>query len=287
MRGMIDSLRARIEQYYAAVPLLFADAEEFGPLRLFVRKEPGAPYYGGPSHAQPIAEGSGSSGIITAADIARVRARQRELGVPEAFEWLAEAAPGLRARVEAVGLPVEERPLMVLDPHHPLPPQPLPDGVTLRVLSADDPALPQALALPRLAFAAPSTTAGLAGPAELAAAAEELAADDTVEVVRPTIRAGHKTLIAALAPDGTPLAAGHYHPAGGTTEIGGVATLPTARRQGLAAAVTAALAAHARDHGVRTVFLAYAEDTVARIYTRLGFRPADVTLLIANQPARS
>jgi predicted GNAT family acetyltransferase len=43
---------------------------------------------------------------------------------------------------------------------------------------------------------------------------------------------------------------------------------------------------HARDHGVRTVFLAYAQETVARIYARLGFRAAGTTLLIANQPAR-
>jgi ribosomal protein S18 acetylase RimI-like enzyme len=284
MRGMSDSLRGRIERYYAAVPLLFADAEEFGPMRLFVRKERGTPYYGGPSHAQPIAEGAGT---VTAADIARVRARQRELGVPEAFEWLAEAAPTLRARIEAAGLPVRERPLMALDPHHPLPPQPLPDGVTLRVLTADDPVLPRALALPRLAFAEAGTAVGAMGRVELSAAAEELTADGTVEAIRPTLRAGHKTLIAALAPDGTPLAVGHYHPANGTTEIGGVGTLPTARRQGLAAAVTAALAGHARDHGVRTVFLAYAEDTIARIYARLGFRPANITLLIANQPARS
>ncbi|MDX2933970.1 GNAT family N-acetyltransferase [Streptomyces ipomoeae] len=284
MRDMSDSLRGRIERYYAAVPLLFADAEEFGPMRLFVRKERGTPYYGGPSHAQPIAEGAGT---VTAADIARVRARQRELGVPEAFEWLAEAAPTLRARIEAAGLPVRERPLMTLDPHHPLPPQPLPDGVTLRVLTADDPVLPRALALPRLAFAEAGTAVGATGRVELSAAAEELTADGTVEAIRPTLRAGHKTLIAALAPDGTPLGVGHYHPANGTTEIGGVGTLPTARRQGLAAAVTAALAGHARDHGVRTVFLAYAEDTIARIYARLGFRPANITLLIANQPARS
>ncbi|MFJ4539645.1 GNAT family N-acetyltransferase [Streptomyces tibetensis] len=278
---MSDSLRARIEQYYATVPLLFADAEEFGPLRLFVRKEPGAPYYGGPAHAQPTGESAES---VTTADIARVRARQRELGVPEAFEWLAEAAPALRARIEAVGLPVAERPLLALDPHVPLPPQPLPDGVTIRVLRADDPALPAVLALPRLAFAAEGTAAGRA---ELSAAAREVIADGTAETTRPSIRAGHKTLIAALASDGTPLAAGHYHPADGTTEIGGVGTLPTARRQGLAAAVTAALATHARDHGVQTVFLAYAEERVARLYRRLGFRPADVTLLIANQPARS
>ncbi|MFB6665084.1 GNAT family N-acetyltransferase [Streptomyces parvus] len=278
------SLRARIEQYYATVPLLFADAEAFGPLRLFVRNQPGTPYYGGPSHAQPTEEGSAA---VTSADISRVRARQRELGVPEAFEWLAETAPTLRARIEAAGLPVQERPLMVLAPDRALPAPPLPDGVTIRALTADDPALPAALALPRLAFADAGTAVGVAGRAELSAVAGELAANGTVATTRPAIRAGHKTLMAALAPDGTPLAAGHYHPANGATEIGGVGTLPTARRQGLAAAVTAALATHARDHGVHTVFLAYAQDVVARIYTRLGFRPADVTLLIANQPARS
>lgn len=50
--------------------------------------------------------------------------------------------------------------------------------------------------------------------------------------------------------------------------------------------MTTALAVHARDHGVTTVFLAYAEDAVARMDARLGFRPVG-TLLIANQPARS
>jgi hypothetical protein len=87
-----------------------------------------------------------------------VRARQRELGVPEAFEWLAEVTPGLRVRIEEAGLPVAERPLMALDPHHPLSPQPLPDGVTIRALDADDPALPAVLALPGPAFAAEGTS---------------------------------------------------------------------------------------------------------------------------------
>ncbi|WP_030345033.1 GNAT family N-acetyltransferase [Streptomyces californicus] len=300
------TLRDRIELYYATVPLGFADAEEFGPLRLLVRKGEGAPYYGGPNHAYPVpagpapvsagsvsggpAAGFASSGPvgtgITAADIARVRARQRELGVAESFEWLAEVTPSLRALVEAAGLPVAERPLMVLDPHHPLPPQPLPEGVTIRVLDADDPGLPAVLALPRLAFADVGTAVGPAGRAELAAVAEKLVADGTVETIRPTLLTGHKVLAAAFAPDGTPLAAGHYHPARGITEIGGIGTLPTARRQGLGAAVMAALATHAREHGVHTVFLAYAEAAVARIYARLGFRPAGTTLLIADQPAR-
>ncbi len=278
-----SSLLDRVERYYATVPLLFAEAEEFGPLRLFVRKEPGAPYYGGPHHARPA---SATSAPATAVDIALVRARQRELGVPESFEWLAEVTPSLRSRIEEAELAVAERPLMVLYPDHPLPSQPLPQDVTIRALSADDPALPAVLALPGLAFAAEGTAVGPVGRTELAVAAKKLAADGTVATIRPSLRAGHKTLVAAFAPDGTPLAAGHYHPADNTTEIGGICTLPTARRQGLGAAVTVALATHARDHGVRTVMLAYAEDSVARLYARLGFRPADTTLLIANQPAR-
>ncbi|MFD9488341.1 hypothetical protein ACFWBX_31130 [Streptomyces sp. NPDC059991] len=39
---MSGSLQARIEQYYATVPLLFSDVEQFGSLRLFVRAKPGA-----------------------------------------------------------------------------------------------------------------------------------------------------------------------------------------------------------------------------------------------------
>ncbi|MEU8589081.1 GNAT family N-acetyltransferase [Streptomyces sp. NPDC048664] len=289
---MSDTLRDRIERYYATVPLSFAVAEDFGTLRLFVREGPGTPYYGGPSHAQPTGRGTVDTIDVDAAtvdvgDIARVRARQRELGVPEAFEWLAETAPGMRGLMEAAGLPVLERPLMVLEPHRALSATPLPGGATLRVVTADDPVLPAVLALPRLAFAQQDTEVGPAGRAELLRVAGEVRADGTVDAVRPTLAAGHKTLIAALGPDGTPLAAGHYHPAAGATEIGGVGTLPSARRQGLAPAVTAALARHARDHGVGTVFLAYAQDVVARIYTRLGFRRTDTTLLIANQPARS
>ncbi|HET6636941.1 MAG TPA: GNAT family N-acetyltransferase, partial [Streptomyces sp.] len=99
-------LRDRIERYYASVPLHFADSEDFGSLRLFVRKQPGAPYYGGPNHAQPAVAGEAE---VAPEDVARVRARQRELGVPEAFEWLAEIVPGLRARMEADGRRVAER----------------------------------------------------------------------------------------------------------------------------------------------------------------------------------
>ncbi|MBM7441323.1 GNAT family N-acetyltransferase [Streptomyces sp. HB132] len=278
------SLRDRIEQFYATVPLNFAVAEEFGSLRLFVRKTEGTPYYGGPFHARPVS--ASPYDPVPASDLAGVRARQRELGVPGALEWLAEVTPSLRATAEAAGLAIAERPLMVLDPGLPLPAQSLPEGVTTRALEADDPDLPAVLALPGLAFAEAGTAVGPAGRAELGDAAGRLVADGTVDTIRPSLRAGHKTLVAAFAPDGLPLAAGHYHPVDGTTEIGGIGTLPAARRQGLGAAVMVALAGHAREHGVQTVFLAYALESVARLYARLNFRPAGTTLLIADQPAR-
>lgn len=60
-------------------------------------------------------------------------------------------------------------------------------------------------------------------------------------------------------------------PVGGVTEVVGVATLPSARRRGLAALVTAALVRDARTSGVRTVFLSAGSDDVARVYEKVGF----------------
>jgi predicted GNAT family acetyltransferase len=81
--------------------------------------------------------------------------------------------------------------------------------------------------------------------------------------------------------DGTALCAGQHQPVGTVSEIVGVGTLPTARRRGLALAVTAALVADARSRGVETVFLSAGDDDVARIYSRLGFRRI-ATALIAE-----
>ena len=61
------------------------------------------------------------------------------------------------------------------------------------------------------------------------------------------------------------------------SEIVGVGVLPSHRRRGLAAALTSALARHALDHGVETVFCGAQDDDVARIYARLGFRRVGTT----------
>ncbi|MEU6233086.1 GNAT family N-acetyltransferase [Kitasatospora sp. NPDC047058] len=277
-RSASPGLLAGIERYYDAVPRAAARVEDFGPLSLFVREGSGWPYY-----ARPTLGHGGQA--ATAEDVRRVLARQRELGVPEAFEWVAEHDPQLRAAVEEAGLVVHEHPLLVLAPEdEPAPTdRVLPEGVSVRVLAADDPDLASAVAVPHLAFGEPGTALGTAGPDELAAAAAKSAADGTVARIAGRITAG-QTVLAAAVRDGVALCAGQHNPVGPVTEVAGVGTLPSGRRQGLGLAVTAALVAHARANGVRTVFLSAADEDVARIYRRAGFRPFATALIAEPAP---
>jgi len=70
----------------------------------------------------------------------------------------------------------------------------------------------------------------------------------------------------------------------GIAEITGVGVLPSSRRQGLGAAVTALLAGDALTRGVDTVFLSASDEAVARIYARIGFRVIG-TAMIAEPAA--
>ncbi|WP_406059208.1 GNAT family N-acetyltransferase [Streptomyces sp. NBC_01077] len=242
----------RLETYYDAVPRSAARAEDFGPLTLFVREGKGWPYYARPA--------LGYAGDVSVADVDRVRARQRELGAPEAFEWVAETTPGLRAAVEASGLTVHEHPLMVLEGDGL--PVPEPEGATVRIVGADDPVLPSAVAAPYAAFGAEPSPGAFAQ-------------------VAARITAGHTHFAAALDTTGTALAAGQHQPVGAVSEVVGVGTVPEARRRGLGLAVTAALVSDARSRGVGLVFLSASDADVARLYGRLGFRTV-ATALIAE-----
>ncbi|MFJ9521184.1 GNAT family N-acetyltransferase [Kitasatospora sp. NPDC101801] len=270
----MTDLLDRIERYYDTVPRAAARAEGFGPLSLFVREGEGWPYYG-----RPALDWTGAA--VTVADVDRVRARQRELGVPESFEWVAETSPALRAAVEGSGLHVHEHPLMVLDPTAPAVATP---SAAARVVGADDPALAEALAVAYLSFGEPGTAIGTAGPDELAALTAQLTADGTAARTAGRIRDGLTVVAAAFGPDGTALGGGQHQPVGPVSELVGIGTLPSARRQGVGYAVTAALVADARARGVETVFLSAGDDDVARIYARLGFRPVG-TALIAEPAA--
>jgi ribosomal protein S18 acetylase RimI-like enzyme len=266
-RALLD----RIEEYYDTIPRHDARVEDYGPLTLFVREGPGWPFYARPARGRP--------GLPDASDVRKVRARQRELGIPESFEWVAETTPALRPAVEEAGLVVHEHPLMVLDPGTPAAsPQELSGHISVRIVDADDPALPSALAIPHVAFAEPGTHVGHAGPAQLTQAVAACVADGSVERSALRIRAG-LTVVAAAVEDGSALSAGQHQPLAGISEIVGVGTLPSARRGGLALAVTAELVADARSRGAATVFLSAGGDDVAQIYARLGFRRIGTALI--------
>ncbi len=254
---MRDDLLERIEDYYDAVPRAAADTEEIGAFTLFVSRG-GWPYYARPSRSY-----RGPS--VTVENVAAVRARQRELGLPEAFEWVDDVTRGLITPVEQSGLTVERLPLLVLES---LVPAETPEGVTVRVVPPDDPQLRRIDATVHVGFASAGTAVGAVGAAERDEAVD---AEQNLDRLRDRLVDGLTVMVVAEDVDG-PLAAGSHQPVGDVTELVGIATLPAARRRGLGAAVTARLVEDAKERGVGTVFLSAGSDDVARVYEKVGFR---------------
>jgi ribosomal protein S18 acetylase RimI-like enzyme len=276
----------RLERFYDALPRPYARVEEFGGLVLFVREGEGWPYYARPR-----------IGTLTpsAADITAVRRRQRELGVPEAFEWVHETTPDLLAVARSAGLEVLLAPLLVLDPAALVPDLPVP-GATISLLDPASPTyasdLAAARAVAKLAFADPPAKTPLeevaaaatepqplepalliepAGPAERDAATEELS-DALVEGYRTRAATGAYVSAVVTSPTDGILASGILLREGEAAEVAGVATLPSARGRGYASQLTATLARRALADHVSLIFLSASDDDVARLYTRVGFR---------------
>src|ERR1700761_2706223 len=124
----------RIDAFCDAVPQRRARAETIGPLVLFVPTGPSWPYYARP----PRPEG-GAPPTIAPADIRAVRARQRELLIPESFEWIDEAAPEMTAAAPGAGLAVRAHPLMVRGTL--TLPEVTEPGISVRVISPEEPDL--------------------------------------------------------------------------------------------------------------------------------------------------
>lgn len=259
------ALLQRLERFYDTVPREGARVEEFGELLLFIREGVGWPYY-----ARPRPDLTTTPSV---ADIEAVRARQRELGLPEAFEWVHQNVPELLGIARAAGLSVLEAPLMVLDPAALPAPESLSD-VPVRLVEPTDPGFATDLALRRavanVAFGVAGTGLGEAGPAHRDAAVVPLSPVE-VDEERLRVRAGRRLYALADAPTVGALACGTAMRVGDVAEIAGIGTLPAARRRGLAAAVTAALARKLLDTGCDLIFLSAGSEEIARVYQRVGF----------------
>ncbi|MEV0878483.1 GNAT family N-acetyltransferase [Micromonospora echinofusca] len=261
-----QDLFGRLEHFYDAVPRDGARAEEHGGLVLFVREGPGWPFY-----ARPRLDADAAPSL---ADVTAVRERQRELGLPEAFEWVHETTPDLLAVARSAGLAVLEAPLMVLDPAALPDPGTLTD-VPLRVLDAAAPNFAADVAARRavaaVGFSAAGTGRGEAGPAQRDAAMAELD-EAALDEERTRVADGRRLSVLAGTPAEGALASGMAMRVGDVAEIAGVATLPSARRRGLGGAVTATLARELLAAGTGLVFLSAGSEDIARVYLRVGFR---------------
>ncbi len=279
----------RLERFYDAVPRDAAVAEDIGGFVLFVREGEGWPYYARPRLGAETP---------SAADVTAVRRRQRELGAPEAFEWVHETTPDLLAVARSAGLEVLLAPLMVLERAALVPDLPLSDGATIRLL---DPAAPTFAAdlhatgaVGQLGFGAPAHAAVgngtvLAGPSQPAGPAERDAmpplSPDAVEAQRRRYAGGRFTgAVVETAAEGI-LASGMAQRVGDVAEIVGVATLPAARNRGYASQLTATLARDALENGVDLVFLSAGDDDVARLYSKVGFRRIGTACIASPAPA--
>ncbi len=99
---------------------------------------------------------------------------------------------------------------------------------------------------------------------------------------RSLMERGLLAIAGVFDPSGA-LGGGSHSPRAEVTEVTGVAVLPAARRRGVGANLTAALAADARRRGVETVFCSAASQAVARVYQSIGFRRVG-TACIAELP---
>ncbi len=237
-----------IEAYYDAVPRPVAIVEEVGPLTLFLA-EPGT---GWQFYARPRL---GLADDVAPDDVRRVLARQAELGVPRALEWVAEVTPSLLPAVRAA-VPgphdLELCPLLVLREGVRLPTT---HGTT-RVLAADDPELPLVVG---------AVSAGFGGRDEIVARDPGPRAE--------LIERGLLVMVGTYDAAGALVGGGSAAPRGDTAELMGIAIVPSARRRGLGAATTAALVAACRGAGVRRLFLSAASDEASGVYRALGFQP--------------
>ncbi len=248
---------ARIDAYCDTVPRSAADTEQMGAITLFVGR-PGRSFYARPTPGLP------ATTPPDRADFHRVLARQRILRQPQSFEWIQEIHPNFADAARSAGLTVQLLPLMVLRRESTAV---IPSGYSVRILPADDPVLPSALAAIGLSYGTPGTAVGPVGSAERDAAT---ALDQHHESVRADIRHG-RTVVAAAADQTGPIGGGSHSPRGHVTEITGVGTLPAHRRRGLGAAVTHALATDAAAHGVDLCFLTAGSTEIARVYAGVGF----------------
>ncbi len=251
-----------LDAYLDAAPRPDSDVVQAGPFTLFVSRTPWS-YYARPT--------LGEDRPLTAADLSVLADACARQGVALSMEWIHEVHPELADLAAASGLEIESHPLMRAERDElesAVGPGPV-DGVPLRVAGSGDRALLAGRAVADVAFGAGGTQVGPQCGAERDAVQRRLSPELVAHLDDRAARGLTVTVVAEA--DGV-VAVGSHQPMGELTEVVGVATLPCARRRGLASAVTMALARDAFAAGVGTVLLSAQDGAVADLYARIGFR---------------
>ncbi len=278
-------LLSKLERYYDSAPRARSRVEEIGPFTLFVATS-GWPYYARPrldwSRQDRPAGGKARPTAASVDDVRSVLARQRELGVPQAMEWVDETTPGLVDVVLSAGAYIERCPLLVLHG------EPVGTDGAARMLEADDRAeIAASQAAIAVSFQHGGTSTGTAGLQARDEQARSGAAADP-ETLQERLAQGNVRMAAVWepnAPDAGPVGGGNHIPVDGVTEIVGVGVLPAYRRRGLAGHLTYVLARDALARGVTTVFCSAQSDDVARVYEAVGFRRAGTACIASVEQA--
>jgi GNAT superfamily N-acetyltransferase len=192
----------------------------------------------------------------------RLRAVFRERDRLPRFEYVEGFAPDLAGVLEDAGFELELRAPLMTVPTSAVPGPTLPAGFEIVPASTD---LRAYLTVGRRAF----------GNGD-----EPEATDEAVAARLATQDVG--TALLGLL-DGEPVAvSAATPPLDGLTEVAGVGVLAHVRRRGLGGAMTAAAARDAATKGAELAFLAPGSDEAQSVYTRVGFRPAEVSLYYAD-----
>jgi GNAT superfamily N-acetyltransferase len=255
------ALLRRVDRYLDAAPVGSATAVDVGPLRAFVSSAPW-PFYVRPRPGLDLA----AADAVSAIDVRAAAAVLEQADQAVSFEWVEQLVPSLRPALVEAGYAVRTHPLLVLDISSRAPAT----GDRARLLAAGSPDLRSALAVAEVGFGAEGTATGPQGAAERDAAA--LGVEDALlDHVTIRVREGRSVVAVLDDPRDGVVATGWHQPIGDTTEVVGVATLPTHRRHGAAVEVVERLLHDARVHGATMALLTASDDAVARVYERLGF----------------
>ena len=236
-----------INDYLDAAPAQTCDVERIGPYLLYFRRDSDMPEI---SYARPVyGEREG-----TLEEIAAVRAAFVAHSRRPRWEYLEELNPELAEKLVDAGFPVPTpRPLQVVTAERFHPERST--VAEIRPITLDE---------------------AQATDAVLAAAFGGNPDEADGSFLRGLMERG--AYVVAAFVDGKPVAAGLHSPVGQTTEVAGVGTALAWRRKGLAGAVTTALVEDALSRGCTCIFLSAGDESVARVYGRLGFERVGTAL---------